>query len=127
MLQQLGVTVAVNLAFSLLVKNIDNWGHVGGMLGGGAVAWLLGPHMQRDPRGVWMDSPPLKWLAYPPGFGLRQGGRAVTQGKGSGDGGADIGDADEQRKEHRRLKEGPKPRAPRDGSDGEQAVRPPRL
>ncbi|KAG1676085.1 hypothetical protein FOA52_014951 [Chlamydomonas sp. UWO 241] len=45
MLKQLGITVAINAAYSLAVKNIDNWGHVGGLLGGAAASWLLGPHL----------------------------------------------------------------------------------
>ena len=72
--------MAINLVYSLVVKNIDNWcgqgmscrfsassdptifscitplccrGHLGGMLGGALVAWLLGPRLvrQQEPSG----------------------------------------------------------------------------
>lgn len=46
-------------------------GHLGGLLGGGAVAYLLGPRYElcrvRGRRGVWLvDDPPLEALATPP-------------------------------------------------------------
>jgi len=44
-LRQLGTTLAINLMFGLLVHNIDNWGHIGGLLGGAASAFLLGPRL----------------------------------------------------------------------------------
>ncbi|GAX75962.1 hypothetical protein CEUSTIGMA_g3405.t1 [Chlamydomonas eustigma] len=90
MLQQLTITAAINIVYSLLVKNIDNWGHIGGMLGGASVAWLLGPHLkiQHDvattigtprnasSRGVaqFVDQPPVPWLAYPEGYVFRERG-----------------------------------------------------
>lgn len=42
--------VIINLAIGLS-PGIDNWGHVGGLAGGAAAAWLLGPGwvLQRDP------------------------------------------------------------------------------
>lgn len=43
MLRQLSVTAAVNLVYSLAVKNIDNGGHLGGVIGGLLVSYLLGP------------------------------------------------------------------------------------
>eukprot|EP00955_Chlamydomonas_euryale_P033001 346493-Chlamydomonas_euryale.AAC.3 len=70
MLQQLGVTVAINLVYSLAVKNIDNWGHLGGALGGAALAWVLGPRLVLNARGLWHDRPPLPWLAHPEGYGF---------------------------------------------------------
>eukprot|EP00873_Tetraselmis_striata_P037345 jgi/Tetstr1/457609/TSEL_044176.t1 len=44
-LQQLGTTLAMNLMFGLMMHNIDNWGHIGGLLGGAASAYLLGPRL----------------------------------------------------------------------------------
>ncbi|KAF5834568.1 hypothetical protein DUNSADRAFT_8735 [Dunaliella salina] len=67
-LRSLGITLAINLGYSLLVRNIDNWGHVGGMLGGAAVSVILGPRYVRgeSPSGSWIaDRPPLKILAFP--------------------------------------------------------------
>lgn len=57
-----GVTV-LNLLFGVLVARVDNWGHFGGLLGGVAVAWLVGPCIEpiRDRWGQMylIDSPPL--------------------------------------------------------------------
>ena len=33
----------INLLFGLLVSGIDNWGHVGGLVGGLMIAWFGGP------------------------------------------------------------------------------------
>ncbi|XP_022895588.1 RHOMBOID-like protein 10, chloroplastic [Olea europaea var. sylvestris] len=35
--------IMLNKAFGLLSEGIDNWGHVGGLIGGAAVSWLLSP------------------------------------------------------------------------------------
>ncbi|KAK9071004.1 hypothetical protein SSX86_009572 [Deinandra increscens subsp. villosa] len=35
--------IALNMAIGLLSQGIDNWGHLGGLLGGIATAWLIGP------------------------------------------------------------------------------------
>lgn len=39
--------LALNLVIGLLQKNIDNWGHLGGFLGGAAVSFLLDPALRR--------------------------------------------------------------------------------
>jgi len=58
----IGVTV-LNLLFGVLVARVDNWGHLGGLLGGIGVAWLVGPCIEpmRDRWGqiYLVDSPPL--------------------------------------------------------------------
>lgn len=36
-------TIVSNLAFGYFVRNVDNWGHLGGLFGGVACAWILGP------------------------------------------------------------------------------------
>ena len=54
-LQQLGTTLAVNLGFGLTNRRIDNWGHIGGLLGGAAFAFLFGPNLvpeYDDPRSL---------------------------------------------------------------------------
>jgi membrane associated rhomboid family serine protease len=54
-LQQLGTTLAVNLGFGLTSRRIDNWGHIGGLLGGAAFAFLFGPNLvpeYDDPRSL---------------------------------------------------------------------------
>jgi hypothetical protein len=67
-------------------------GHIGGMLGGASVAWLLGPHLKTYHDGTtdnarqsnstarggarFVDQPPVPWLAYPEGYVFRE--RAVS-------------------------------------------------
>ncbi|NMC52274.1 MAG: rhomboid family intramembrane serine protease [Chloroflexi bacterium] len=45
MLSQIGMVVLVNLMLGLS-PGIDNWGHLGGLLGGLAFAWFAGPRFQ---------------------------------------------------------------------------------
>lgn len=55
MLINLGVIVAVNLGLGLTPgSDIDNWGHLGGLLGGLIFAWVAGPHykVQQTPAGL---------------------------------------------------------------------------
>ena len=40
------VVIAINLIFGLSVAFIDNWGHIGGLVGGAILAWVLLPHYQ---------------------------------------------------------------------------------
>lgn len=44
-LRQILFVVLINLAFGL-TPGIDNWGHVGGLLSGAALAWAIGPNFQ---------------------------------------------------------------------------------
>ncbi|KAJ8430155.1 hypothetical protein Cgig2_005517 [Carnegiea gigantea] len=51
----------------LLSKGIDNWGHLGGLLGGAAISWLVGPawkyqYTDRDGRRVFADRAPISYL-----------------------------------------------------------------
>jgi membrane associated rhomboid family serine protease len=70
-LGQLWRTLLLNLVFGLTAARIDNWGHVGGLAGGAAAAWLLGPNLRLRTwpgrSGTWLvDEPPLRLLASPP-------------------------------------------------------------
>jgi len=61
-LEHIGRVVILNMGMGLLSRGIDNWGHLGGLLGGVAVAWFLGPawqyqHVAKDGRVVFKDSP----------------------------------------------------------------------
>ena len=40
-----GMLLLFNLAFGLSTPGIDNWGHIGGFLGGGLLAYLIAPRM----------------------------------------------------------------------------------
>lgn len=42
-LSNIASIAAINLLIGFTVPNIDNWGHIGGALGGAAFAWLAGP------------------------------------------------------------------------------------
>lgn len=39
-------TLVMNLAFGLSSSNVDNWGHVGGAIGGAAVSYYFGPRLR---------------------------------------------------------------------------------
>jgi rhomboid protease GluP len=42
-IQNMFLVIAVNLVFGLSVDFIDNWGHIGGLVGGAVIAWGLLP------------------------------------------------------------------------------------
>ncbi|KAK6156952.1 hypothetical protein DH2020_011200 [Rehmannia glutinosa] len=42
-LKHIAQVIVLNMAIGLLSQGIDNWGHVGGLIGGAAASWLLGP------------------------------------------------------------------------------------
>lgn len=47
MLGGLAVTIAINLGLGMMRdSNIDNWGHIGGLLGGAATGLLIGPRLR---------------------------------------------------------------------------------
>lgn len=48
-LQQVVMIAVLNLFIGLQARGIDNWGHVGGLLGGLAVSWALGPRWRVQP------------------------------------------------------------------------------
>lgn len=47
LLQNMLVVIAINIFLGLSSSGIDNWGHLGGLLGGAAVAWGILPRYQR--------------------------------------------------------------------------------
>jgi len=47
-LTNIATIAAINLIIGLS-PGIDNWGHLGGLLGGGLFAWLAGPRLQARP------------------------------------------------------------------------------
>lgn len=58
-LQNMIVVIVINLLFGLSASNIDNWGHIGGLLGGAFVAVGLLPHYQ-PPAAVRYGPQPLE-------------------------------------------------------------------
>ncbi|XP_010272793.1 PREDICTED: RHOMBOID-like protein 10, chloroplastic [Nelumbo nucifera] len=66
-LQQIANVIALNMMIGILSKGIDNWGHLGGFLGGVATSWLLGPAWKyksrsNDGKLVFSDSAPIFYL-----------------------------------------------------------------
>ena len=74
-LTQIGSIALINLVIGLSSPNIDNWGHLGGALGGAAFAWLAGPLLkvegfypefklvdQRDLRQAWLAATGLGFV-----------------------------------------------------------------
>lgn len=61
-LQNIGFVIVMNLAIGLS-GGIDNWGHLGGLLGGGLLAWLCGPEIgfvinEAEQKPVMIDTVP---------------------------------------------------------------------
>ncbi|KAI3883132.1 hypothetical protein MKW92_031301 [Papaver armeniacum] len=67
MLQHVAQVIALNMVIGLLSKGIDNWGHLGGLLGGAAMSWFVGPAWTyegrtSDGRSVFVDKAPLSYI-----------------------------------------------------------------
>ncbi|OMO92098.1 Zinc finger, RING-type [Corchorus olitorius] len=63
-LQHIAQVIALNMVIGLMSKGIDNWGHLGGLLGGAAMSWLIGPawkyeSMASDGRRIFSDRAPI--------------------------------------------------------------------
>lgn len=66
-LEHIARVVILNMGMGLLSRGIDNWGHLGGLLGGVATAWFIGPDWQyqyvaKDGRVVFKDRAPIHRL-----------------------------------------------------------------
>ena len=57
-LQNMLVVIAINLIFGLSMPGIDNWGHIGGLIGGALLAWGLLPRY-RTPTVVRLGPQPM--------------------------------------------------------------------
>ncbi|CAN5420467.1 hypothetical protein BH10CHL1_BH10CHL1_21970 [soil metagenome] len=57
-LQNMFVVIVINLIFGLSMPGIDNWGHIGGLVGGALVAWGLLPRY-RPPTVVQVGPQPM--------------------------------------------------------------------
>ncbi|TYI98370.1 hypothetical protein E1A91_D01G209600v1 [Gossypium mustelinum] len=63
-LQHIAQVIFLNMVIGLMSSGIDNWGHLGGLLGGAAVSWLVGPawkyeSMASDGPRIFSDRPQL--------------------------------------------------------------------
>lgn len=66
-LSQIFRVITINLVLGLTMNNIDNWGHLGGLVGGAAISWFLGPSFsyKRVPgegKLIRVDQPPISYL-----------------------------------------------------------------
>lgn len=60
-LKHIAQVIVLNMTIGLLSQGIDNWGHVGGLIGGAAVSWLVGPAWEvksrsHDGRTIFTDN-----------------------------------------------------------------------
>ncbi|KAL2579142.1 hypothetical protein AAZV13_15G044500 [Glycine max] len=63
-LQHIAQVIALNMVIGLLSTGIDNWGHLGGLVGGVAASWFIGPAWKhestsRDGRRLFIDTAPM--------------------------------------------------------------------
>ncbi|KAF7803641.1 RHOMBOID-like protein 10, chloroplastic isoform X1 [Senna tora] len=63
-LQHIAHILVLNMVIGLLSDGIDNWGHLGGLMGGAAASWFIGPAWKyesttRDGRRVFTDKAPI--------------------------------------------------------------------
>ncbi|KAF3642536.1 RHOMBOID-like protein 10, chloroplastic isoform X1 [Capsicum chacoense] len=63
-LRYIANVIVLNMAIGLLTKGIDNWGHLGGLVGGAALSWLLGPawkiqSISNEGQRVFADTAPI--------------------------------------------------------------------
>ncbi|CAK7357029.1 unnamed protein product [Dovyalis caffra] len=68
-LQNIAKVIFLNMMIGMLMKGIDNWGHLGGLLAGIATSWFVGPAWKYDPqfndgRGVFVDKAPIRNLLF---------------------------------------------------------------
>lgn len=68
---RLVLTVILNFGIGIVLPQIDEWGHLGGFMGGALLAYLLGPCYElclvKGLEGIWIvDDPPLSFLSTPP-------------------------------------------------------------
>nr|XP_043624971.1 RHOMBOID-like protein 10, chloroplastic [Erigeron canadensis] len=63
-LKHVARVIALNMAIGMLSQGIDNWGHLGGLVGGIATSWLIGPAWKFESesylgRRVLVDKAPI--------------------------------------------------------------------
>ncbi|XP_050210868.1 RHOMBOID-like protein 10, chloroplastic isoform X2 [Mercurialis annua] len=63
-LQNIAQVILLNMAIGTMSRGIDNWGHIGGLLGGVATSWFVGPawnykSLAKDGRRIFVDGAPI--------------------------------------------------------------------
>ncbi|XP_057838198.1 RHOMBOID-like protein 10, chloroplastic isoform X2 [Cryptomeria japonica] len=64
---EIALNIAANMVLGHLSQGIDKWGHVGGMIGGASLSWLIGPAFSYESveggrNRVLVDKPPISFL-----------------------------------------------------------------
>jgi len=62
---QISRVIAINMVLGLMSRGIDNWGHIGGLIGGASLSWLLGPALSFESTQVGrvlVDKPPIAYI-----------------------------------------------------------------
>ncbi|XP_065847835.1 RHOMBOID-like protein 10, chloroplastic [Euphorbia lathyris] len=67
-LQHIARMILLNMVIGVLSRGIDNWGHMGGLVGGAVTSWVIGPawkyeSVTNDGRRIFVDRAPIKYLA----------------------------------------------------------------
>jgi rhomboid protease GluP len=68
-LRQIAGLAAINLVIGFSIAGIDNYAHLGGLIGGTLLGLLLAPRLQFVPDPLQpslrsQPSPPLRWLGF---------------------------------------------------------------
>ncbi|XP_031379906.1 RHOMBOID-like protein 10, chloroplastic isoform X2 [Punica granatum] len=66
-LKRISNVIILNMVIGLLSRDIDNWGHLGGLLGGVVASWLIGPawkynSMSKDGQRIFTDRAPIFFI-----------------------------------------------------------------
>ncbi|KAL3133340.1 hypothetical protein ABBQ38_007214 [Trebouxia sp. C0009 RCD-2024] len=68
MLEGLRNSLLMNVVYGLSSRNIDNWAHLGGLVGGSLAAYLFGPNLMRvsipGSKTQLVDAPPIKAFCH---------------------------------------------------------------
>ncbi len=60
------IVIIINLIFGHFVPHIDNWAHLGGLVTGMALAWLVPPVMESVKKRGRAAAPGIQWIAVLP-------------------------------------------------------------
>ncbi|WCJ35026.1 RHOMBOID-like protein 10 [Euphorbia peplus] len=66
-LKHIARVILLNMVIGVLSRGIDNWGHIGGLVGGAMASWIVGPawryeSLANDGRRIIVDRAPIKYL-----------------------------------------------------------------
>jgi rhomboid protease GluP len=83
-LAAVAVMAGISLAYGLVTPRIDNWAHLGGLIGGAAMGLALSPTLRpamaldwQPPGYIWKPPPLSRWWAVPAAAGILALGAAI--------------------------------------------------